>query len=158
MLPEITTAMAAGVVAAVSVAAWKDASDPMRYGWHLDNRIAWADRIVVRAGGFDCCGPVDGQKVLFEVMDPDELAEVRDHLQFVPGKPSGGCLCCGFPGIDWHRGETRIALTSVQHGFALRWTGFPGDAGFTEESAQWLRQWFERHGFSEKELQSIAVP
>jgi hypothetical protein len=147
--------MAAGVIADVSVSAWKDARDPMRYGRHLDGLTAWADRIVVRAGGFNCCGPVDDQEVLFEVMDPDELAEVRAHLQFVPGEPSGGCLCCGFPGMDWYRGKTRIALTSIQHGFALRWTGFPGDAHFTEESAQWLRQWFERHGLSEEKLNSL---
>lgn len=144
-----------GVVVAVCVATWKDANDPLRYGRHFDGLIAWADRIVVRQGGSDCCGPVDGQRVLFEVVAPDELAEVRDHLQISPGKPSGGCLCCGFPGVDWYRGKTRIALTSVHHGRNLRWSGFPGDAPLTEESARWLREWLERRGYSEEKLNSL---
>ena len=147
--------VAAGAVATFSVAAWQDAGDPLRYDRHLHGRIAWGDRIVVRKGGFDCCHPVDGQQVLFAVVDPDELSEVRDHLHVVSGRPSWSCLCCGFPGIDWYRGETRIALTTVQHGFALRWAGFPRDAYFTRESALWLRQWLERHGFSEEKLNSL---
>lgn len=147
-------ATAVCVVAAVSVAGWKDSVDPVRYGRHFHDLTGWADRIVVRDGGFDCCHPVDGDKTLFEVVDPDELAEVREHLQFVPRRPAGACMCCGFPGVDWYRGEMRIALTSVQHGFALRWRGFPGDAHFTEGSAQWLREWLRRHGFSEERLPS----
>ena len=148
--------IAAAMLDAVSVETWKDAKDPLRYDRHLHGRIAWADRIVVRDGGFDCCGPVDGQKILFEVSGRGEIAEVCEHLHIIDGVPSGECMCCGYPGIDWYRGRARIALTSVQHGFALRWNGFPGDAHFTEESARWLRQWFDRHGFNEKKLESFG--
>ena len=141
-----------GVAVAISVMVWQRTTDPLRYQKRFHRTISSTDKIVVRDGGYDCCGPVDGQKVLFEVVDPMELAEVRNHICFAPGTPSDGCLCCGYPGIDWYCGNKRIALTSVQHGVALRWKGFPGDAHFTEESAQWLRQWFKRHGLSKSEL------
>jgi len=148
-------ALVFGGLAAVSLAAWRDARDPVRHNRHLHNVMAWADRIVVRAGGFDCCRPVEGQKVLFEVVNVDELTDVRDHLQIMPGRPSGGCLCCGFPGIDWYRGNTRLALTSVHHGVRLSWIGFPGDAILTLESHQWLRQWLERHGLNQERLNAL---
>jgi len=81
--------------------------------------VAMADRVVVRDGGFDCCGPVDDEAILFEVTDPAEIKTVLMHLDFT-GRTSP-CECCGFPGIDWYRGKERIALTAMQHRKAMRW-------------------------------------
>jgi hypothetical protein len=107
-----------GAVLVAAAAVWcftgRDAPDSLRWA------IAKADRIVVRDGGFNCCSDVDSEVVLFEVTDPAEVQEVREHL-LATGTGSQ-CGCCGFPGIDWYRGETRVALTAVQHGGALRWT------------------------------------
>jgi hypothetical protein len=144
--------LVAGVVLIGSVATWRDAHDPLRYDRRFHDVVRSADRIVVRDGGFDCCGPVDGQKVLFEVTEPAEIAEVLENLHVAAERPSDGCMCCGYPGIDWYRGRKRIALTSVQHLFRLRWRGFSGDACLTDESAQWLHRWFTIHGMDDNRL------
>jgi hypothetical protein len=134
--------------------AWAAASaageppNPWTYDGSFHRTISTADRIVVRDGGFNCCGPVGDQKVLFEVTDAREIKEVYEHIQFKSPQIPNACMCCGYPGIDWYQGEKRLALTSVQHGRALRWRGFgfPRDAQFTEDFAQWLGKWFLRHG------------
>ena len=105
-----------------------------------------ADAIVVRDGGFDCCHSVDGQKAVFRVTDAKEIKEVADHIRFQSPQVMDGCMCCGCPGIDWYKDGKRVALTSVQHGNALRWKGFPGDARFTQESATWIVAWLAKHG------------
>lgn len=115
------------------------------YDGELHRAIATADRIVVRSGGFDCCESVDGNLVLFELTSSADLQEVREHLQFESTQGGSDCLCCGHPGIDWYRGEYRLALTAVQHGRALRWRGFPSDAVLTDKSSKWLEDWLSRH-------------
>jgi hypothetical protein len=59
-------------------------------------------------------------------------------------------MCCGYPAIDWYKGDYRLALTSVQHGGAIRWRDFPGDASLTKESSEWLIDWFLEHGITGK--------
>ena len=59
-------------------------------------------------------------------------------------------MCCGHPGIDWWKGGERLALTSMQHGQALRWNTFSDDYPFTAESAEALARWFEERGISLK--------
>jgi hypothetical protein len=111
--------------------------------------LAGADRIVVRDGGFDCCGPVDDGAVLFEVTDPSEIKAVLKNLEFVSrGFP---CMCCGFPGIDWYQGKQRIALTAVQHGQAIRMEG--SDWRLSDESRVWLTRWLTAHGVNKEEIQ-----
>jgi hypothetical protein len=60
-----------------------------------------ADRIVVRDGGFDCCRPVDADPIIFQETDPNRIREVYRRLQFASTNGSFGCMCCGYPGIDW---------------------------------------------------------
>jgi hypothetical protein len=122
--------------------------NPWAYDGSFHKAISTADRIVVRDGGFNCCGPVDDQKVLFEVTDAREIKEVYEHIQFKSPQVPNACMCCGYPGIDWYQGEKRLVLTSVQHGRALRWKGFGCDAQFTEESGLWVGKWFLSHGVS----------
>ena len=126
-----------------------------QYGesWRYDGRfhtaIKNADSIVVRAGGFDCCGPVDEDPVLFEIIDPDEVEAVFRNLEFKTNQAVDACMCCGGPGIDWYKGKKRIALTACQDS-ALCWKGFPGpkkysDAQLTRESGNWLSAWIKKH-------------
>ena len=152
LTPILAGVVVVGVLIAISVSMWRNVTNPNRYQRRFDSMTAWADRIVVRDGGFNCCAPVDHQKILFEVTDAEDIAELQKHIQLVPGTPGGGCLCCGYPGIDWYRGSQRLALTSVQHGHAIRWKGFPGDAHLTEESRKALCDWLKRHGMSDEEL------
>jgi len=115
----------------------------------LSPAIATADRIVVRDGGFDCCGPVDDEAVLFQVTDPAEIKAVSGKIEFV--STQGPCNCCGFPGIDWYRGKDRLALTAVQHGRAIRFRN--DDFRLSNQSRKWLVGWLVQHGVSETEIQ-----
>jgi hypothetical protein len=117
-----------------------------RYTGQLHALIKDADRIVVRKGGYDCCGPVDKQTVLFEVKDRKEIQGVYEKLQFMADEAPGFCMCCGFPGIDWYKDGKRIVLSAVQHGGALRWKGAPGDVGLTGASSKWLIEWLAKNG------------
>ena len=117
---------------------------------------ASADRIVIRDGGFDCCGPVDEEDVLFVVTDKDEIKTIRDNIRFIKNGGERVCMCCGGPGMDWYKGDERIALTAFQHGQAIRWRGFAikdfcsyGDHPLTEESQAWFKEWFKSHGVEE---------
>jgi hypothetical protein len=116
--------------------------------------VAEADRIVVRDGGFDCCvseEAIDRQPTLAVLTNAADVAAFTAMIQFEDG-PAGGwqCMCCGHPGIDWWKGAERLALTSVQHGQALRWRTFSDDYPFTEESAAALARWFEAHSLPPK--------
>ena len=137
---------------------------PVNYSEPFGPAIARADRIVVRAGGFDCCGPVDETNLLFVVTDPTEIAAVANHIRFEPRTTRDSfaetCLCCGCPGMDWYVGKKRIALTAMQHGHSLRWRGFStvrilgfragyGDGPLTEDSQAWLKEWFLSHGIGQ---------
>jgi hypothetical protein len=121
--------------------------------------IAHVDRVVVRDGGFNCCGPVDNQQRLVALTNVQEIAAFRSAIQFEARQEGrGGCLCCGYPGIDWYQGTNRVALTAVQHGTALRWKDFPGDAMLTPESSHALARWLLDHGVPDPhgELTRIA--
>ena len=78
-----------------------------------------------------------------------EVTEFNALFEFT--EDCGGCMCCGYPGIDWYRKGKRIALTAMQHGHSLRWKGFKsgsdkfGDCYYTDESKAKLEDWFKAH-------------
>ena len=114
---------------------------------HFLDVVSGADRIVIRDGGFDCCTKdVDKQRILATVDDPAEVKAFTAMVRFTEEHGFGHCLCCGFPGIDWWKGNRKLALTSVQHGDGLRWSGFSDDYRFTPESAAALAAWFRSRG------------
>ena len=116
----------------------------LRSSHRFHSAIAGADRIVIRDGGFDCCCTnVDTQAVLLVLTNQADIAEFNSLIKF--RAPVMKCRCCGYPGVDWWKGEERLALTSVQHGHALRWDGFSGDVGFTRSSSRMVRKWFKTH-------------
>ncbi len=134
---------------------------PVQYDEPFGPALAGADRIVVRADGFDCCGPVDETSILFIVTSPEEIADVANHIRFVSRTTTNSfldsCLCCGGPGVDWYKGKKRIVFTAMQHGHGIRWRGFStmrilglrvgyGDGPLTEGSQEWLKGWFKSHG------------
>mgnify|MGYP000859777626 CR=1 FL=1 len=139
---------------------------PLHYDRPFLPAIATADRIVVRADGFDCCGKIGESNVLFQVTDAGEVATVRAHIAFQSRTTTNAfletCMCCGGPGIDWYNGNERIALTAMQHGHSIRWRGFStarilgirfgyGDGPLTEQSQQWIRDWLKSHGAAQNE-------
>lgn len=142
---KVVTIPLAGIVVLLQTGEWM--APQIRF---LSDAIESADRIIVRDGGFDCCGPVDDEAILFEVVNPSEVAEVRAHMDF-SYYGGGRCACCGFPGIDWYQGKERLALTAVQHGKAIRWKG--GDECLTEDSREWIVEWLVAHGVNVKEIE-----
>lgn len=146
---------------------------PVQYDEPFGPAIAGADRIVVRADGFDCCGPVDETNVLFVVTEPEEIADVANHIRFLSRTTTNSlwesCMCCGGPGIDWYKGTKRIVFTAMQHGHAIRWRGFStmcilgfragyGDGPLTEDSQAWLKEWFQSHEVGKKKKESANKP
>ena len=141
---------------------------PLDYRLPFHPAIEHADRIVIRADGFNCCGPVDETNILFQVTAADEIADVRSHISFLALTTTNSfqetCMCCGSPGMDWYRGSKRLALTAIVHGGKIRWKRFStgrfmgirvgyGDALLTEESEQWLREWLSSHGVRDEEYE-----
>jgi hypothetical protein len=118
----------------------------------FDEAIADADRVVVRDGGFNYDGDTGRDAVLFQVTDLKEVQQLRENLVFEKQQQLSVCACRGYPGVDWYRGEDRMAITSIQHGRAVRWKGFQGDVRLTEESGAWLVQWLTEHGVDEAKM------
>ena len=111
------------------------------------NLIATADKIVIRDGGYSCCGAkIDEQPVLLVVTNASEIAEFNAQIKFAVDDDMSWCMCCGHPGIDWWKDGRRIALTSAHHGDSLRWRDFPCDMMFTPDSAKALAEWFKGRG------------
>jgi hypothetical protein len=144
---------------------------PVKYDEPFGPAIAGADRIVVRADGFDCHGPVDETNILFVVTEPSEIADVEHHIRFVSRTTTNSfwetCMCCGGPGIDWYKGKKRIVFTAMQHGHGIRWRGFStmrilgfrvgyGDGPLTEDSQAWFKEWFKTHGIGSEEKEASA--
>ena len=129
----------------------KKKEEPERfiYSNRFHAAIRHADCIVIRDGGFDCCRPVDRDKILATITNRQELATVYTNLQF-DGHVSDGCDCCGYPGMDWYCGTNLLALVGVKHCHAIRWKGFRGEATLTKASQTWLAAWLKRRGIDTK--------
>lgn len=136
-----------------------------RYALSIDPNVPFVDatdgvdRIVIRSGGHDCCGnDVDSQLVFIEITEPAKVAEFSRHIRFKRRYPSlfgsvSRCRCCGYPGIDWYRGGKRVALTSIQHGSAVRWSDFGHyDEELTPQSMHWLSTFMRSNGIPETQL------
>ena len=108
--------------------------------------VAEADRVVIRDGGFGCCTEPERDPVLLELKDPKEIAELRGIFKFKDLGSNSSCMCCGYPGIDWWKGDELLARTAVQHLTALRWKRFHGDAELTSEASEALTAWFSARG------------
>lgn len=123
------------------------------YESQFHDAVALADRVVVRDGGFDFDGNTENPPVLFELTDPGEIKELCEGLAFESGQERSSCQCNGYPRVDWYRGGEQIATTSIQHGRAIRWIEFQGDAQLTEESAAWLVPWLVQHGVDQARME-----
>ena len=146
------TCLAVGVVAVALFAGGCGRRGTWTYQGQFHDAVVEADRVVVRDGGFRYEGDPDDHAVLFEVTDPTEIEELRENLEFENRQQRSVCPCLGYPGVDWYRGNRRIAHASIQHGRAIRWGGFQADARLTEESSAWLVQWLLDHEIDEDKM------
>ena len=74
-----------------------------------------ADRVVIRDGGYGCCGDPERDPVLLVLTNPQEIADFRALFKFEEKGANSVCMCCGHPGIDWWKGDVLVARTAVQH-------------------------------------------
>ena len=106
-------------------------------------KIADADRVVIRKGGGGCHGDPDKDDVLYVITNKTEIAEFGKMFRF-----SGGgmmCACCGYPGVDWWKGDKRLVLSAIHHGITLREDGASGDLLLLPFSRLALSAWFKDH-------------
>jgi hypothetical protein len=139
-------------VAIASLAGGCSGRPTFTYQGEFHDAVAKADRVVVRDGGFDFDGATDHSAVLFEVTDSGEIAALCENLQFKSKQKRSTCYCAGYPRVDWYGGREQLAITSIQHGRAVRWEGFQGDADLTQESGAWLVEWLVEHGVERDKL------
>jgi hypothetical protein len=104
-----------------------------------------ADKVMIRDGGFDCCGSVEKNPIVATITDRDAILHFNSLIGFSETQLMMGCACCGGPGIDWYQGDTCIVLSAVQHGTAIRWKGFPADADFSSSASIKIAQWLADH-------------
>ncbi len=123
------------------------------YTGQLHAAIRDADRIVVLDGGNDWSETVNAYPVLFEIQDAQHVREVQKHFVFKVNQYAMKCACQGYPVIAWYHGDERIAYVSLQHGRAIRWDAFQGDATLSDESGQWIVQWLVRNGVPKAALE-----
>jgi hypothetical protein len=137
----------------LGVAAWLFRPD-WKYTGQLHAVIKGADRVVVRDGGHDWPDAVDAHPVLFEIRDAQEIDLVRQQIVFERNQYAGAaeCGCRGYPVIDWYRGDTRIALTTLKHGELIVWDGFADGAALTDKSGQRIVEWLVRNGVPRNRL------
>jgi hypothetical protein len=132
-------------------------TDKWKYDGAFNDLIDAADKIVIRNGGYNCCGPVDDDRIIFTITNREEIVRFNAMIQFKTNQTINACMCCGFPGIDWYRGKYRLALTALQHGGALRWKDFPGDAVLTKQSSHQLSQWLLDHNTPDPHKEFIKI-
>lgn len=105
--------------------------------------IADADRVVIRKGGGGCHGDPDRDDVLYVITNKTELAEFGKMFRF--SGSSMPCGCCGYPGVDWWKGDKRIVLSAIHHGITLRVKGPSSDLRLSHFSRLALAKWFKDH-------------
>jgi hypothetical protein len=121
-----------------------DSPIDLSYDGDFHKIIEKADKIVVRDGGYKCCGRVvDSDVIIYETRDAQEIKEVYDNIDFKIEEYNSDCMCCGYPGIDWYKGKKRIALTALKHGKQLKGSGYNK---LTQKSSKWLCAWLIKHG------------
>lgn len=115
----------------------------------LDYCIKGADKVVVRSGGM-CHRNAEREKVLFTLTDEQAIRELRDNIKLKGGQfgKISRCMCWGGPTFEFYQGDKLLTSVSNQHGAALRWAGWSGDAHLTPESSQYLKTLFQTHGLS----------
>ena len=117
-------------------------------------RITQADKIVIRDGGVNWDLPTDKDPVLCTIVDPKEIAAFNKMFAFVekadwqPSDIGQQCRCQGGPGIDWWKGEEKLAQTALHHGKSLWWDGFTWDFVLTKKSLKAIADRLSSHSIS----------
>ena len=116
----------------------------LRRQWTLHAVLGEADRIRVRTGG-TCHRMPDAELTVFEETDPARIREVVAAIRLMPG-PQSRCMCCGYPSIEFYRGDELITTIGYHHGRSIRWPDrWKWDVELTSDSARSLNQWLAEH-------------
>lgn len=106
--------------------------------------VARADRICVYAGGLYRSEAMNSS-VLADVTGPDAIAALRQALAIIenPGQRSR-CACLGGPTLQIYSSSDKIGAIGLQHGTAIRHSGWTCDAPLVDGSA--LDNWLADNG------------
>lgn len=120
----------------------------------FQNRVAAADRIVIRDGGALCCMRRDQCEVFVVITNKASLDALIAHVVFEPSEEAPICECCGFPGIDWYKGTNLVSVTAVHHGKWFHWVGAGGNerAILKAGSGTWITNWLGGLGVPKEQL------
>jgi hypothetical protein len=85
--------------------------------------------------------------ILLEVSDAEEIDRMKGHLDIDEVGPFGHCMCLGWPTLELFAGERRKVVIGLQHGQAIRWHGWNGDAPLANPGG--LLEWMASLGASQ---------
>jgi hypothetical protein len=109
----------------------------------LASAVAAARAIRVYDGGLFNDEPLKPEPLLTIEREHD-VAELRALIQ-VRAITDGRCMCLGDSVIEFLAGGHRMAIVSLHHATALRWSAWDGDAKLTDGRA--LVDWLAAHGY-----------
>lgn len=116
----------------------------------LADKLAKADRVVVRTGGV-CHRQESKEKPIHESRDREVITELAAHFTVAESDSGGHCMCCGNPTFEFYDKDTRVAMIAFHHGRSIRWAdgSWPGDGMLTDQSSAYLVEWLAKHGYAE---------
>lgn len=123
---------------------WKS---PEQSSLSLHNALKDVTRMKVRTGG-TCHNNLAEEKVLVEIDDPNEIADVVAHILIKDDASRGACGCCGNPTLEFYIKQKLTVSLSVHHKKSLRWLDgkWDGDGILTPESSAYLVGWLSKKG------------
>jgi hypothetical protein len=108
-----------------------------------------ADRVRVRTGG-TCHRNINAEKTLFEEKEAKQIAAMLQNIRINERQSGFHCMCCGFPSIEFYKGDELLLTLGFHHGRSLRWPGmWPGDCLLEPASADRLCDWLAAHGYKD---------
>jgi hypothetical protein len=118
----------------------------VRHDWEavLQKALSGADRVRVippKEGR-----PVDPGRVLAEERDAKAVSELSASFVVDDSTEPFHCMCSGSPWLEFYRGDQLLATIPVQHGFGIRWEGWPADRVLIPHGQDTLSNWLARRG------------
>ncbi|GEP41520.1 hypothetical protein [Brevifollis gellanilyticus] len=115
----------------------------------LSKRLEKADKVRARSGGV-CHRQESEEKIIHESRDSAVIKELAAHFKVAESDSGGHCMCCGNPTFEFYQGDKLVAMIAFHHGRSVRWADgvWPGDGMLTQDSARFLADWLDKHGYS----------
>ncbi len=123
----------------------------------LSQSLDKADRVLARSGGV-CHRDESNEKVIHESRDSAVIKALAGKFKVAESDSGGHCMCCGDPTFEFYQGDKRVAMIAFHHGRSIRWADgtWPGDGMLTQDSAHFLADWLDEHGYSKPKDEMLS--